>query len=96
MAWLSVRSVKGLSGLFTIQTNYKELYAMKISNDKLYNLCNKYQWFTNGDNKQYQMFFDRNTQGASLETLATIIWICSTDWNEQDILEILQQEADLQ
>lgn len=68
---------------------------MKISNDKLYNLCNKYQWFTNGDCKQYQMFFDRNAQGASLETLATIIWICSTDWSEQDILEILKQEADL-
>lgn len=68
---------------------------MKISTDKLYYLCNKYQWFTNGDNKQYRMFFDRNKQGASLETLATIIWICSSDWNEQDILKILQQERDL-
>ncbi len=41
------------------------------------------------------MFFDRNKQGASLETLATIIWICSSDWNEQDILEILKKERDL-
>lgn len=68
---------------------------MKISNDKLYTLCNKYQWFTNGDCEQYQMFFERNKQGASLETLTTIIWICSSGWNEQDILKILQQECDL-
>ena len=66
---------------------------MKISNDKLYNLCNKYQWFTNGDNKQYQMFFDRNAQGASLETLATIIWLCSTSYEEKQILEILEKES---
>lgn len=68
---------------------------MKISTDKLYCLCNKHQWFTNGDNKQYQMFFDCNKQGASLETLATIIWICSSGWNEKDILEILKKECDL-
>ncbi len=58
-------------------------------------LCNKYQWFTNGDCGQYRTFFDRNKQGASLETLATIIWICSSGWSEQDILKILQQECDL-
>ena len=68
---------------------------MKLSTDKLYYLCNKYQWFTNGDCKQYALFFERNKQDASLETLATIIWICSSDWSEQNILKILQQEADL-
>ena len=68
---------------------------MKISNDKLYYLCNKYQWFTNSDCRQSRRFFDRNKQGASLETLATIIWICSSGWSEQDILKILQQECDL-
>ena len=68
---------------------------MKISNEKLYYLCNKYQWFTNGDNKQYEMLFERNKQGASLQTLATIIWICSKDYDEQDILKILKQECDL-
>lgn len=68
---------------------------MKISTDKLYGLCNRHQWFTNGDCIQYRMLFDRNRQGASLETLATIIWICSDGWNEQDILEILKKECDL-
>jgi hypothetical protein len=69
---------------------------MKISTDKLFYICNKHKWFTNGDCKQYDMLFDCNRQGASLEKLATIILICSSDWNEQDILKILKQEADLQ
>ena len=68
---------------------------MKISTDKLFCLCSKYKWFMNGDCEQYDMLFDRNEQGASLETLATIIWICSSGWTEQSILKILKQEADL-
>lgn len=68
---------------------------MKITNEKLYYLCNKYQWFTNGDSKQYEMLFERNRWDVTLETLATIIWICSVDWSEQDILEILKKEHDL-
>lgn len=68
---------------------------MKISTDKLYQLCNKYQWFTSGDNRQYDLLFKLNKDGASLEKLATIIWICSTGYDEQHILEILKQEADL-
>lgn len=68
---------------------------MKISNEKLYYLCNKYQWFTSGDNRQYDLLFERNRQGASLETLATIIWICSTGYDEQFILKILKQERDI-
>lgn len=68
---------------------------MKLSTYKLYELCNKYQWFTNGDNIQYEKMFDRNSQGASFETLATIIWICSIGWDELDILDILKEEADL-
>ena len=68
---------------------------MKISTDKLYYLCNKYQWFTNGDNTQYRKLFDRICQGASLETLATIIWICSSDYDEQTILGILKKECTL-
>ena len=68
---------------------------MKISNEKLYYLCNKYQWFTCGDNRQYELLFKLNKNGASLEKLATIIWICSTDYDEQYILEILKKERDV-
>lgn len=67
---------------------------MKISTNKLYELCNKYQWFTGGSVRQYEMLFERNGRGASFETLATIIWICSVDWDEQSILKILKKEYD--
>ena len=68
---------------------------MKISIDKLYYLCNKNQWFTNGDSFQYDLLFDECKNGASLERLATIIYVCSRGYSEQDILKILQQERDL-
>ena len=68
---------------------------MKISNEKLYCLCNKYQWFTSGDNRQYELLFNLNKDGASLEKLATIIWICSVGYDERTILEILKKECDI-
>ncbi len=68
---------------------------MKISIDQLYYLCNKYQWFTNGDCRQYELLFHECKSGASLERLATIIYVCSRGYYEQDIFKILQQEADL-
>lgn len=68
---------------------------MKISSDKLYYLCNKYQRFTNGDCRQYSLLFKLNREGAPLEKLALIIWFCSIGYDEQDILKILQKECDL-
>lgn len=68
---------------------------MIISNDKLYKLCNKYQWFTAGDNKQYQKLFHKNTLGATSNELALIIWLCSSNMVETEILSILQKEQDL-
>ncbi len=65
-----------------------------ISSTKLYHLCNKYQWFTTGDNRQYSLLFKLADEGAPLEKLATIIWICSSNAEEKDILKILKQEAD--
>ena len=66
---------------------------MKLSNETLYRLCNEYQWFTSGDCRQYEKLFEKNRQGASLETLATIIWLCSSSYKEKDILEILDKEC---
>ena len=66
---------------------------MKLSNETLYRFCNEYQWFTNGDCRQYEILFERNKQGASLETLATIIWLCSVGYEEKDILKILEKEC---
>ncbi len=66
----------------------------KISTEKLYSLCNRYQWFTSGSIKQYKKMFECAEQGASIEKIATIIWICSIDYEEQEILKILQKERD--
>ncbi len=68
---------------------------MKTSIEKLYYLCNKYQWFTNGDRFQYDLLFQECKSGASLERLATIIYVCSRGYAEQDILKSLQKEADI-
>ena len=66
---------------------------MKISTETLYRLCNKYQWFTSGDRTQYEKLFKKNRQGASLETLTTIIWLCSGGYEEKQILELLEKEC---
>lgn len=72
---------------------FKEHTNMRISTETLYRLCNKYQWFTSGDCTQYEKLFEKNKQGASLETLATIIWLCSVGYEEKQILEILEKEC---
>ena len=67
---------------------------MKISTEKLYRLCNKYQCFKSCDCTKYEKLFKRNRQGASLETLATIIWLCSVGYEEKDILKMLEKECE--
>ncbi len=68
---------------------------MRVSTDKLYRICNKYQWFTSGSINQYDKLFERNKDGTSLQTLATIIWICFNGYSENEILQILKKECDL-
>lgn len=52
---------------------------MKIKNSTLQYLNYKHEWFM---------------KGASLEKLATIIWVCSHGFEEQEILEILKKECE--
>lgn len=68
---------------------------IKISTNQLYILCNKYQWFTNGNTTQYEKMYQKAKDGATLELLATIIWLCSSNWAEINILKILKQETDI-
>lgn len=67
----------------------------KLSRSKLYALCNKYQWFTYGDISQYERMFWKNDNGGTLEEIALIIWLCSQNATEAEILEILTKEQDL-
>lgn len=49
----------------------------RISNNALLYLCTKNDWFTCGSNEQCEKLLEMNDQGASIEKIATIIWICS-------------------
>lgn len=49
----------------------------RISNNALLYLCTKNDWFTCGSNEQCEKLLEMNDQGASIEQIATIIWICS-------------------
>ena len=57
-------------------------------------LCIQEDWFTNGDNSQYEKLFQLNREGASLEELALVIWICSDDWTCEEILSVLRKRFD--
>lgn len=51
----------------------------RISNDKLRSLRIENHWFTCGTTSQYEKVFEMNEQGASIEQLATAIWLCSDE-----------------
>lgn len=60
--------------------------------EKLRALCIENNWFTCGDNRQYEKLFYANENGCSIEEIATIIWLCSDDeCYRRDILFELQE-----
>ena len=71
---------------------------MIIPNEDLRRLCINKDWFTEGTNKQYEKLFHANKLGASVETLATIIWLCSDNTQLQNrlyaIRDTLTEAAD--
>ena len=61
--------------------------------ENLRQLCIKNNWFTDGNCSQYEKLFYANEHGASIEQIATIIWLCSSDEHcRRDILFLLTQE----
>lgn len=68
---------------------------MKMSNERLRELCIKHQWFTEGTNTQYDRLFYANAHGASAEEIATIIWLCSDTEvrNRNEIKAVLERES---
>lgn len=57
----------------------------KLTVEEMYRICNKYQFFTNGDNSQYDKLFDVVREDSEdLPKIVTILWICS----EQSYKEI--------
>lgn len=64
----------------------------KVTFNALYALCNKLNWFTGGTAEQYEKMFDLAREGASLEELALVIWLCTPDRTREGILRILDNE----
>lgn len=66
---------------------------LKISCWELREFCIENNYFTNGTNEQYEKFFTRNDEGASINELATLIWICSSNDDRETIISKLITKA---
>lgn len=68
-------------------------YNVEIENGTLRQLCITNDWFTAGTNEQYAKLFELNEKGASIDTLATVIWTCSTGEEYDTILTKLEEAS---
>lgn len=61
--------------------------------DNLRALCIRNNWFEEGTNTQYDKLFRANESGATIDEIATIIWLCSDEeqWCRRDILDKLTE-----
>ena len=66
----------------------------RLDSSELRSLCIRNNWFTCGDIRQYTRFFQRNSEGATIEELSVIIWICSDDVPYNDIYIALCKAMD--
>lgn len=65
-----------------------------LSIDVVYQLCNRYQWFTYGTVEQYDRMFNMVRERKSIHDIATVIWICSApNFTVQDIEKTLKAAA---
>lgn len=62
-----------------------------MTNEELRNLCIKNKWFTCGSVEQYEKLFIANELSYSINELALIIWICSDNIEQQDIISELSK-----
>jgi hypothetical protein len=64
---------------------------MKITKSvtEIRSLCIKKDWFTNGTITQYERMFDRVRDGADIDEIATIIWVCSENATKEEIVKEL-------
>lgn len=69
----------------------------RIRNSQLRSLCIRNRWFTEGTNSQYEKLLEMNENGASIEHIATVIWLCSDsevlENNRRDIIFALHEEG---
>ena len=74
------------AGMIEILESRSPIFA-----EELRLLCIEKDWFTAGSNQQYEKLFNMNRDGASLEELALVIWICSSNDSRDAILHELEK-----
>ena len=66
---------------------------LTLSFEQLRRICIDNNWFTAGSSTQYEKLFSLNDQGAGLEELALVIWLCSEGSSVSEIKGALTWEA---
>lgn len=63
--------------------------GIKKTVSEVRSLCIKNDWFTCGSNSQYEKMFKKVREGADVEEVATIIWVCSENVSKEEIIKEL-------
>ena len=66
----------------------------QFTSGKLRSICIANSWFTDGSITQYNKLFELNNNGASLEELALVIYICSSNATQENIIKTLKEIKD--
>ena len=66
-------------------------YMFPLTREEVRSLCIRRGWFTSGTSSQYEKLFRLVDDGADLETLARLVWLCSDEVEYDEILHELRQ-----
>ena len=73
-------------------------YAKEFTGNRVWDfwnvreVCIKYDLFSNGDNTQYERFFEMMDDGYSFDELMLVVWLCSNREDIQEIEDIFRKE----
>lgn len=65
--------------------NYKLTYS------DVYALCNRNQQFTSGSTNQYRKLFEIVENGATIDEIALVIWLCSSDVTREEVKQAIEK-----
>ena len=73
-------------------------YAKEFTGNRVWDfwnvreVCIKYDLFSNGDNTQYERFFEMMDDGYSFDELMLVVWLCSNREDIQEVEDIFRKE----
>lgn len=59
--------------------------GVMFSTMDLRDICIRHDWFTGGSCEAYEKLFQRCEEGADLNELALLIWVCTPDVDRKEI-----------